>query len=60
MPNDLLSSADVADLAGVSVATISREVTRGNLKPHIDKPGYRLFHPRDVRKWLKTRDKAAS
>lgn len=59
MPNDLLTSADVAALAGVHVATVSREVTRGNLKPHIDKPGFRLFRERDVRKWLKTR-KAAS
>lgn len=62
MPNDLYTAQEVADQAGVSIATISRAATSGDLKTHWQAPGpngMRLFHARDVRKWLKTR-KAAS
>jgi DNA-binding transcriptional MerR regulator len=60
---NLKTAAEVARDAGVSIATVSREVARGNLKPAwqgAGPSGLRLFHPRDVDKWIKTRSKAAS
>ena len=60
---DLRTAAEVARDAGVSIATISREVARGNLKAHwqgAGPNGLRLFHPRDVDRWIKARTKAAS
>lgn len=58
----LLTAHQAAEMAGVSVATISREVTRGNLKPHPDSPGsLRVFRETDVARWIRKRaDKAAS
>jgi predicted site-specific integrase-resolvase len=52
----LLTSAQVAELLGKSVATINRWATAGRLKPAAKAPGIRgawLFAPDDVEKALR-------
>lgn len=61
--HDLLTSANVAQQAGVSIATVSREVSRGNLTPTYEHPGpngMRLFAPDEVDRWIKARIKASA
>ncbi len=48
----LLTRKDVARLAGVSVATIKRDVKRGLLKEIIVNARRRRFHPKDVEAYL--------
>lgn len=56
-PN-LLSTADVADLAGVDVSTVNRWAAAGRIAPMYQGPGrtgVRLYHPTDVVELLQER-----
>ena len=49
--NGLLTTAEVADLLGVSVATVNRHARSGQLRADAQMPGSkgaRLFHPSEV------------
>jgi excisionase family DNA binding protein len=55
MNTDLLSTAEVAERAGVSIRTVARWVDAGRLTPVVIAPGptgARLFDPRDVALFL--------
>ena len=58
MSDNLKTAAEVAQEAGVSIATVSREVARGNLKAEWEHPGpngLRLFTPAEVERWIASR-----
>lgn len=59
----LITSAKAAEQAGVSIATVSREVARGNLKVEWEHPGpngMRLFKASEVQRWIKARTEDAA
>lgn len=59
----LKTAAEVAAEAGVSIATVSREVSRGNLTPAYEHPGpngLRLFTPAEVDRWITWRNDGAA
>ncbi len=63
MVSELITSAKAAELAGVSIATVSREVARGNLKVHWEHPGpsgMRLFKASEIERWITARFKASA
>jgi DNA-binding transcriptional MerR regulator len=58
MTNDMIPTAEVARLAGVTVKTVHRWVESGQLTPVVIAPGIRgprLFDPRDVALFLAKR-----
>lgn len=58
MPQSLMSTAEVAEAAGVAVKTIHRWVGEGLIEPTVKGPGKTgalLFDPRDVRLLLATK-----
>lgn len=60
---DLLTTAQVAELAGRSVKTVARWVHLGALTPRVRAPGPRgamLFHPDDVEALLRSPDRPDS
>ena len=50
-----IGTTEAARLAGVSVATVTREVARGNLHPIFKSRGMFLFDADDVRRWADSR-----
>lgn len=57
----LLTTAEAAEAAGVSVRTVARYVERGLLAPAVRLPGLRgalLFDPRDVERLARERGAA--
>ncbi len=49
--NGLLTTAEVAERLGISVATVNRHARAGQLRPDAQMPGSkgaRLFHPSEV------------
>ena len=58
MHNDLLTTAETAELLGVTPSAVSRMVARDELTPQLKGPGRRglmLFHRTDVSKLLEQR-----
>jgi len=56
---DLLTSAEAAQLLGVSQSTLSRLVTTGRLRPALRAPGKVgacFFRPADVHRFIERRD----
>ena len=64
VPNEqLLTTAQVAERLGVSVATVNRKAKDGDLRPEMEFPGRngaRLFHPSEVERFAATLNGAAS
>jgi excisionase family DNA binding protein len=61
--NDLISTTEVAEILGVSVATVNRWAAEGQLKPRHEMPGRtgaRLFSRRDVARFEAKRSKPAA
>jgi excisionase family DNA binding protein len=51
MPNDLLTTAQVAERLGLSVYTINRYVRDGRIRAEMQMPGSkgaRLYHPAEI------------
>lgn len=57
MPNDLLTTAEVAERLNRSVYTVSRYVREGLLRPTMQLPGKngaRLYHPAEIERFAAT------
>lgn len=62
MPNELLTTAEVAARLNRSVYTVSRYVREGVLRPTMQLPGAngaRLFHPAEVERFIAERSAEA-
>ena len=61
--NEMMTSAQVARHAGVSIPTVTRATQRGDLKPAYVAPGpngLRLFAPDEVERWVAARQAATA
>lgn len=55
-----IGTTEAARRAGVSVATVTREVARGNLSPIFKSRGMFLFDPDEVQQWADSRKDGAA
>lgn len=55
-----IGTTEAARLAGVSVATVTREVARGNLTPIFESKSLFLFDIADVQQWADSRKDGAA